>query len=114
MGGALNDFQFTGEDFFADKSVCSVVLELPHSALGAAEVGLWQRTMVPADGGGRVQVDRGAHTQQVTFVIPNEEKAEYLGADPADVVIRKITRRKQEARKPVFRGKIFHSVSLRR
>jgi hypothetical protein len=74
VSGALNDFQFTGEDFFADKDVCSIVLELPNSELGATEVGLWQRTLIPADGGGWVQVDRGAHTQQVTFVIPNEEK----------------------------------------
>src|SRR3712207_7360336 len=42
-GGALNDFQFTGEDFFTDKDVCSIVLELPNSELGATEVGLWQR-----------------------------------------------------------------------
>jgi len=84
VGGALNDFQFTGEDFFADKDVCSIVLELPNSELGAAEVGLWQRTLVPAAGGGWVQVDRGAHTQQVTFIIPNEKKSEYLGGDPAD------------------------------
>jgi hypothetical protein len=62
----------------------SVVLEVPNSELGATEVGLWHRTLIPADGGGWVQVDRGAHTQQVTFVIPNQEKAEYLGGDPAD------------------------------
>jgi hypothetical protein len=29
-GGALNDFQFTGSDFFADKDVCSIVLEVPN------------------------------------------------------------------------------------
>src|SRR6476469_4830136 len=33
-GGALNNFQFTGEDFFADKDVCSIVIELPNSELG--------------------------------------------------------------------------------
>ncbi len=84
VGGALNDFQFTGDDFFADKDVCSIVLEVPNSELGDGEVGLWHRTLVPADGGGWVQVDRGAHTQQVTFLTPNEEKAEYLGSEPAD------------------------------
>jgi hypothetical protein len=83
-GGALNDFQFTGDDFFADKDVCSIVLELPNSELGATEVGLWHRVLIPADSGGWVQVDRGAHTQQVTFLTPNEEKAEYLGGEPAD------------------------------
>jgi hypothetical protein len=33
VGGALNDFRFTGSDYFADKDVCSIVLELPNSEL---------------------------------------------------------------------------------
>ena len=82
--GLFNDFQFTGEDFFADKDVCSIVLELPNSELGATEVGLWQRSLVPADGGGWVQVERQAHAQQVTVLTPNEEKVEYLAGEPAD------------------------------
>src|SRR5919199_4126886 len=84
VGGALNDFQFTGEDFFADKDVCSVVLELPNSELGATEVGLWHRSLVPSDDAGWVQADRGARTQQVTFLVPNEEKDRYLAAEPSD------------------------------
>jgi Domain of unknown function (DUF4331) len=32
--GALNDLQFIGDDFFIDKDVCSIVLEVPNSALG--------------------------------------------------------------------------------
>jgi hypothetical protein len=82
--GLFNDFQFTGEDFFADKDVCSIVVELPNSELGATEVGLWQRTLVAADGGGWVQVERQAHAQQVTVLTPNEEKVEYLAGEPAD------------------------------
>jgi hypothetical protein len=82
--GLFNDFQFTGDDFFADKDVCSIVLELPNSELGATEVGLWQRTLVPADGSGWVQVERQAHAQQVTVLTPNEEKVEYLAGEPAD------------------------------
>ena len=82
--GLFTDFQFTGDDFFADKDVCSIGLELPNSELGATEVGLWQRTLVPADGGGWVQVDRQAHAQQVTVLTPNEEKVEYLAGEPAD------------------------------
>src|SRR4051794_16842997 len=57
--GALNDFQFTGSDFFADKDVCSIVLEIPNSDLGAAEVGLWHRALVPADDADWVQAERG-------------------------------------------------------
>src|SRR5438552_6650414 len=63
-GGALNNFQFTGDDFFADKNVCSIVLELPNAALGNKAVGLWARTLVRADGagGGWAQADRvGPH-----------------------------------------------------
>jgi hypothetical protein len=82
--GLFNDLQFTGDDFFADKDVCSIVLELPNSELGATEVGLWQRTLVAADGGGWVQVERQAHAQQVTVLTPNEEKVEYLAGEPAD------------------------------
>jgi Domain of unknown function (DUF4331) len=81
--GALNDFQFTGDDFFADSDVCSIVLELPNSELGDGEVGLWHRTLVPADDANWVQVERGARTQQVPFLVPNEEKAAYTGSEPA-------------------------------
>src|SRR6202012_1437986 len=43
--GALDDLQFTGDDFFIDKDVCSIVLEMPNSALGPKRVGLWARTL---------------------------------------------------------------------
>jgi len=33
--GAKNNLQFTGDDFFGDKDVCSIVLEIPNSAFGA-------------------------------------------------------------------------------
>src|SRR5262249_10820634 len=32
--GLFNKMQFTGDDFFADKDVCSIALELPNSVLG--------------------------------------------------------------------------------
>lgn len=84
-GGALNDFQYTGEDFFADKDVCSIVMELPNSALGASgRVDLWARILVRDGGDGEwVQVDRGAKPQQSVFFCPGEEKAAYLGGEPA-------------------------------
>jgi len=43
--GLFNNMQFTGDDFFTDKDVCSIVLELPNSAFGSKEVGLWARTV---------------------------------------------------------------------
>ena len=42
--GALNNLQFTGDDFFAEKDVCSIALEVPNSALGSGKMGLWHRT----------------------------------------------------------------------
>ena len=66
--GAVNNLQFTGDDFFADKDVCSIVLEVPNSALGPKEVGLWDRTLPDGTGGGWVQADRGARPAQAIFL----------------------------------------------
>jgi hypothetical protein len=79
----MNNFQFTGDDFFADKNVCNIALEVPNSMLGSTRVSLWHRTLFPS-GGGWVQVDRGARTQQSTILCPNELKVEYLRTEPAD------------------------------
>jgi Domain of unknown function (DUF4331) len=80
--GALNNLQFTGSDFFADKDVCSIVLEVPNSALGPKPVGLWARTLDGATGVW-VQADRGARPSQSVF-LPGEERIGYLMAQPAD------------------------------
>src|SRR5258708_10835097 len=74
--------QFTGADFFADKDVCSIVLEVPNSALGTKEVRLWARTLTPGDGGGWIQVERGARPAQAVLLV--EERDAYLGGAPAD------------------------------
>jgi len=80
--GALNDLQFTGDDFFIDKDVCSIVLEMPNSALGLKRVGLWARTLDGA-GGVWVQADRGALPAQAVFLVGAERDA-YLAGEPAD------------------------------
>lgn len=79
--GAVNNFKF-GKDFFLDKDVCSIVLEVPNAALGFGEVGLWARTLVNA-GGKWVQAERGARPAQPIF-LTGESKAAYLSAEPAD------------------------------
>jgi hypothetical protein len=79
--GAKNNLQFTGDDFFADKDVCSIVLEVPNSALGAKEVRLWARTLAPGDDGW-IQVERGARPAQAVILV--EERDAYLGGDPAN------------------------------
>jgi hypothetical protein len=80
--GALNNFQFSGHDFFTDKDVCSIVLEVPNSALGPKAIGLWARTLDGA-GGKWVQADRGALPAQSIF-LPGDERNAYLAAAPAD------------------------------
>jgi len=83
--GALNNLQFTGQDFFADKDICSIVLEVPNSALGPKAVGLWARTLIPANGAGGdwLQADRGAQPNQTPF-LAGEQNAAYLAGEPAD------------------------------
>ena len=81
--GALNNLQFTGDDFFTEKDVCSIVLEVPNSALGAnKKIGLWHRTL-GGTGGKWVQADRGALPSQSVF-LTGDHKAAYLAAEPAD------------------------------
>jgi hypothetical protein len=76
--GALNDLQFTGDDFFIDKDVCGIVLELPNSALGAKQVGMWART-VDGAGGVWVQADRGALPAQAVFLVGTERDSYHAG-----------------------------------
>ena len=80
--GAMNGLQFTGDDFFADKDVCSIVLEVPNSTLAPKRLGLWARTLVRA-GGKWVQVDRGALPAQAVFLVGPERDA-YLAGEPVD------------------------------
>jgi hypothetical protein len=80
--GALNNLQFSGVDFFTDKDVCSIVLEVPNSALGSGKMGLWHRTMDGASGE-LVQADRGALASQSVF-LTGDEKAAYQAGQPSD------------------------------
>jgi hypothetical protein len=74
--------QFTGDDFFKDKNVCSIVIELPNSALGSKKMGVWTRT-VDKTGEGWVQADPGGRPLQAGF-LPGEKREEYLSGEPAD------------------------------
>jgi hypothetical protein len=80
--GALNNLEFTGDDFFAEKDVCSIVLEVPNSALAPRRIGLWHRTVYGA-GGKWVQADRGARPSQSIF-LAGDEKGAYQAAEPKD------------------------------
>ena len=48
--GMLNNQQFSGADFFADKN--SIVLEAPNSDFGRKRLGLWARTLSSASAAG--------------------------------------------------------------
>jgi Domain of unknown function (DUF4331) len=80
--GLFNKMQFTGDDFFADKNVCSIVLDVPNSALGTTVVGLWARTL-DRTGEGWIQADRGGRPLQAVF-LPGGEREAYLNGEPAD------------------------------
>jgi hypothetical protein len=80
--GLFNQMQFTGNDFFADKNVCSIVLELPNSALGPNQVGVWART-IDQTTEGWIQADRGGRPMLAVF-LAGEQREAYLGAEPAD------------------------------
>jgi hypothetical protein len=80
--GILNNMQFTGDDFFADKDVCSIVLEVPNSVLGGNPLGLWARTLKDT-GGAWIQADRGALPAQAVFLV-GEEREAYLAGEPTE------------------------------
>ena len=80
--GNFNHMQFTGDDFFKDKNVCSIVIELPNSALGTSAVGIWART-VDKTADGWVQADRGGRPLQAVFLV-GEQREAYLSGEPAN------------------------------
>jgi uncharacterized protein DUF4331 len=80
--GNFNHMQFTGDDFFMDKNVCSIALELPNSELGNKEVGIWART-VDKTGEGWIQADRGGRPLQAVF-LTGEEREAYLSGEPVN------------------------------
>ena len=80
--GNFNQMRFTGDDFFKNKNVCSIVLELPNSELRGNEVGIWART-VDKTGEGWVQADRGGRPLQAVFLV-GEEREAYLTGEPVN------------------------------
>ena len=80
--GALNNLQFTGHDFFTGKDVCSIVLEVPNTALATTALGIWHRSLDGASGTW-VQADRGARPSQSIF-LSGEQQGVYLAGEPTD------------------------------
>ena len=74
VNGNFNHMHFTGGDFFKDKNVCSIVIELPNSALGNNEMGIWARTVDKTEEGW-VQADRGGRPLQAVFLVGEKREA---------------------------------------
>jgi hypothetical protein len=83
--GALHDMKFTGDDYFADKNVYSLVLDVPNAVLGSGPLGLWMRVVVADAAGGWAQVERGARPSQTVF-LSGEAGEAYLAAEPKEDV----------------------------
>jgi hypothetical protein len=62
--------------------VCSIVLEVPNSVLGAHKVGIWGVTSVNTDRGW-IQADRGGRPLQAVF-LPGDHREAYLSGRPVD------------------------------
>jgi len=82
VNGNFNHMQFTGDDFFKDKNVCSIVLEVSNSELGTNKVGIWART-VDKTKEGWMQADRGGRPMQAVFLV-GEQREAYLSGEPAN------------------------------
>lgn len=80
--GVLNNYQFVGKDFFANRDICSIALELPNTVLEPKLMGLWARTLSLVDGRW-VQAERGARPSQTPFLTGDQNNA-YRAAEPAD------------------------------
>jgi len=80
---AFNGFDFSdSKDFFGNKDVCSIILEVPNSVFGAGKVAIWARTASKSSGTW-VQTDRGALAAQSVF-LTNDRREAYLKSDPVD------------------------------
>ena len=82
--GFLNGFQFTGTDFFLDKNVFGIVLEVPNQALGPnPHIGVWARTTIHQHGRW-VQVDRMGRPAINTVFNHDEDKNVFNSIVPSE------------------------------
>ncbi len=81
--GFIDDFNFSHGDFFADKNVFAIVLEVPNSALGTTPhtTSLWGRTILSRNGS-MVRDDRMARAAINTVFNHGEDKNVFNSIDP--------------------------------
>ena len=82
--GFIDDFNFVNGDFFADKNVFAIVLEVPNRALGAtpATTSLWARTRVMQNGA-LVNDDRVGRAAINTVFNHGVDKNIFNGLEPS-------------------------------
>jgi len=82
--GFMHNFAFTGTDFFIDKNVFAMVLEVPNWALGPnPNVGLWGRTLA-SERSHDVQVDRMGRPAINTVFNKGEDKDTFNSIQPSE------------------------------
>jgi hypothetical protein len=81
--GFIDDFNFSHGDFFADKNVFGIVLEVPNSALGASPqtTSLWGRTLL-SQNGSLVRDDRMGRAAINTVFNHGQDKNIFNAIDP--------------------------------
>ena len=85
--GFLNGLKFTGSDFFVDKNVFSIALDIPNQLLGSnPKVGIWTRTRVPMtlQPDRLVQVDQMGRPAINTVFNHGNDKNVFNVTQPAD------------------------------
>lgn len=80
--GFLNGLKFTGADFFIDKNVFGIVLDVPSSDFGATKIGVWSRVLMRDSSGTLSQADRMGRPAINTVFNHGEDKNTFNHAVP--------------------------------
>lgn len=82
--GFIDDFNFSHGDFFADKNVFGIVLEVPNSSLGTApqQTSMWGRTLL-SQNGSIVRDDRMGRAAINTVFNHGQDKNIFNAIDPS-------------------------------
>jgi hypothetical protein len=80
--GAISGLKFTGTDYFTDRNICAIAIEVPNAELRSARLNVWARVLDGASGTW-AQVDRGARASQEPF-LAGDDKPAYLTGLPAE------------------------------
>jgi hypothetical protein len=92
--GFLNGLKFTGADFFIDKNVYGIALEVPNYLLGPnPKIGIWTRTLVPTtlQPGRMAQADQMGRPGINTVFNHGNDKNIFNVTQPADQAMTRTT-----------------------